>query len=374
MVTEISVEATSATDAAPLVAGRLALGARLKRGLSFSTVGGLYVLLAMIVVFSIWVPETFPKWDTVRQILNNNSVAAMAALTLVVPLAAGVFDISSPHIMTLSGIMCTYTIVNTDLPIWMAIVIAMLTALLMGIVNSVVIVALKIDSLIGTLATGFIIQAVVKWRTGSKIVTSAELSDGGFSRLARVQWLTFTTPVFFTIVMAAIIWYLLEHTATGRRIYATGFNQDAARLAGVKADRIKVGSLMLASFFAGAVGVILASSIGSGSPTAGGDKLLPAFAGVFLGATQLKRGRFNAWGTIIGVVLLATGNVGLSLANQPGWIQDMFTGFVLIAALAVTSLQVRRAGAGGWRSRFGRGKPATPVTASEAAGSAAATS
>jgi thioredoxin reductase (NADPH) len=65
---------------------------RARRGLSFRSIGGVYVLLAMIVLFSIWVPETFPKWDTVRQILNNNSVSAMAALTLVVPLAAGVFD------------------------------------------------------------------------------------------------------------------------------------------------------------------------------------------------------------------------------------------------------------------------------------------
>ena len=68
----------------------------------------------MIVVFSIWVPDTFPEADTVRQILNINAISAMAALTLVIPLSAGVFDISVPYTMTLSGVMCTYAIVNSD--------------------------------------------------------------------------------------------------------------------------------------------------------------------------------------------------------------------------------------------------------------------
>ena len=68
----------------------------------------------MIVVFSIWVPDTFPEWDTARQILNTNAISAMAALTLVIPLSAGVFDISVPYTMTLSGVLCTYAIVNSD--------------------------------------------------------------------------------------------------------------------------------------------------------------------------------------------------------------------------------------------------------------------
>ena len=84
----------------------------------------------------------------------------------------------------------------------------------------------------------------------------------------------------------------------------------------------------------GATGIVLASTLGSGSPTAGTPYLLPAFAAAFLGATQLKHGRFNAGGTIIAVLLLGTGVTGLALANAPQWAGDMFVGVVLIAALA----------------------------------------
>jgi ribose transport system permease protein len=321
---------------------------RVRRGLSFSSIGGIYVLLLAIVVFSIWVPDTFPQFATVRQVLNNNAVSAMAGLTLVVPLAAGVFDISVPYTMTLSGVMCTYAIVHSNAPLSVAIVIALLASLVVGVVNAIVVVTFKIDSLIGTLATGFLVQAVVKWRTGSRNVTDQRL-NGAFTNIARNQLgigkdYSLTLPVFYVVAIAFVLWYVLEHTATGRRIYATGFNRDASRLATVRTERLRFGCLVASAFLAGVTGIVLASSLGSGSPTGGNSYLLPAFAAVFLGATQLKNGRFNAWGTIIAVTLLGTGTTGLGLAKQEQWVQDTFTGVVLIAALAVTGLQVRRAG------------------------------
>jgi ribose transport system permease protein len=320
------------------------LGTRVAAALAPSTFSGLYVLVAMIVLFSIWVPDTFPAWDTARQILNNNSVRAMAALALVIPLSAGVFDISVANTMTLSGIMCTYTIVHTDIPIWGAFVIGMLCAVVVGVVNGIVVVVAKIDSLIGTLATGFLIQAMITWRTGSRNVTSDELSDA-FPQIARHQFLDLTLPVFYVLAIAIAMWLLLQHTATGRKMYASGFNAQAARLAGVPTDRLKFAALIASSTLAGFAGIVLAATLGSGSPTGGESYLLPAFAAVFLGATQLTPGRFNAFGTLVGIVMLGTGTTGLALARQQQWVQDTFTGVVLIVALALTSLQVRRAGA-----------------------------
>jgi ribose transport system permease protein len=331
--------------------------ARVRQAVSFQKVGALYVLLAMVIVFSVWVPDTFPHWDTARQILNNNAVGALAALALIIPLAAGVFDISVPYTMTLSGVMCTYTIAHTSLPLGVAILLTMLVALGVGLLNGIVVVIWKIDSLIGTLATGFLIQALVKWRTGSTIVTSGKLS-GTFSDLSHTKWLfDLTLPVFYAFVVALGLWYVLEHTATGRRIYATGFNREATRLASVRTERIRFGALVTSSLLAGFAGIVMASNLGSGSPNAGGEYLLPAFAAVFLGATQLKNGRFNAWGTIIGIILLGTGTTGLGLANVELWVQDTFRGCVLIASLAITGWQVRKAGAATKRSWLRRRSP-----------------
>jgi ribose transport system permease protein len=356
----VSSTAVAVADEAP----RASIGARLGTALSLQRISGIYVLLAMIVLFSIWVPDTFLSWDTARQILNNNAVGAMAAMALIIPLSAGVFDISVPYVMTLSGVWCAWVVVNTELPLWLAVAMAMAVAIGVGILNGIVVVVFKIDSLIGTLATGFLVQALVKWRTGSRVVTSDRLA-GGFSRIARKQIVDLTLPVFYTLAIATVIWYVLEHTATGRRIYATGFNRDATRLAGVRTARLQFGALVFSSTLAGFAGIVLASQLGSGLSTAGDSYLLGAFAAVFLGATQLKNGRFNAWGTIIGVVLLATGTTGLGLANQPQWVQDTFRGVVLIASLALTGLQVRKAGESSPMRSWLRRRPSAQVPISD---------
>ena len=345
-----------ASPAAPT--DRPPLRSRIAQMAAPSKIGGIYILIAMVILFSIWVPSTFPHWDTVRQIANNNAVVALAALALVIPLAAGAIDISVPYTMTLSGVLAAWAVVNSGFPVAVGVVIALSASLLIGVANGLIVVVAKIDPLIGTLASGFLIQAVVKWRTGSRQVAGPALS-GGFQDIARRQLgFGLTLPVFYVILIALGLWYVLEHTATGRRIYATGFNRQATRLASVRTDRLRFAGLMTSSFLAGIAGVVLASTLGSGSPTAANNYLLPAFAAVFLGATQLKNGRFNAWGTLIAVVLLGTGTTGLGLANVGQWVQDTFTGVVLIGALGLTGLQVRNAGGGSLRRRFLRTRTA----------------
>ena len=198
----------------------------------------------------------------------------MAALTFVIPLSAGVFDISIPTTMSLAGVMSTYAIVNSGQSVFVGILIALGACLLVGILNGIVVVVLQIESLIGTLATSFLIQAVIVWRTGSRNISGPQLA-GGFQDIAQTSWLfDLTLPVYYALVLAFVLWYVLEHTATGRRIYATGFNLDATRLASVRTERIRFGSLIAAAFLAGITGIVLASNIGSGSSTAGGE--LPA--------------------------------------------------------------------------------------------------
>src|SRR5215203_2101388 len=105
-----SAPTTHPTDADPMSqdAYTVATGDRLKAFLSPSNIGGVYVLLFLIVLFSIWVPDIFPQWDTAKQIMNTNAISALTALALVIPLSSGVFDLSVPYTMTLSGVLCTY--------------------------------------------------------------------------------------------------------------------------------------------------------------------------------------------------------------------------------------------------------------------------
>jgi ribose transport system permease protein len=242
--------------------------------------------------------------------------------------------------MTLTGVVVAHLIAEAGVPLVPAIVLALAVGFGVGVINAVVVVVMRIDSFIATLATGSLIAALITMLTNEVPITDAALS-GAFARIGQTSIGGVTLPVVYCAAVAVAIWYLLEHTATGRRLYATGFNPDAARLAGVRVDRLRFASLIISGGLAGATGIVLASMLGSGSPSAGTPYLLPAFAAAFLGATQLKHGRFNAVGTLIAVLLLGTGVTGLALANAPQWAGDMFVGVVLIAALALTGLQRR---------------------------------
>jgi ribose transport system permease protein len=313
---------------------------RLAHGLAFDRVGAVYVWLGIIVLFSLWVPETFPNLATAKQILNSNAITALGALAITIPLSARVFDLSFAGVMTLTGVAVAHLIANDGVPVVPAIALALAIGVGVGVINAIVVVVMRIDSFIGTLATGSLLAALITMVTNEVPITDAKLG-GAFAKIGQTSIDGVTLGVIYCVVVAVAIWYLLEHTATGRRLYATGFNPEAARLAGVRIDRLRFASLVASGGLAGATGIVLASTLGSGSPSAGTPYLLPAFAAAFLGATQLKHGRFNAGGTIIAVLLLGTGVTGLGLANAPQWAGDMFVGVVLIAALALTGLQRR---------------------------------
>lgn len=307
--------------------------------LAFDKVGAIYVWVAIIVVFSIWVPETFPNVTTAKQILNSNAITALAALSVTIPLAARVFDLSFALNMTLCGVAVAHFVVD-GVPLVLAVGLGVVIGLAVGLINATVVVVMKIDSFIATLATGSLIQALITLVTNDTPISDVKLA-GGFAKIGQTTTQGLILPVLYVAVVAVGIWYLLEHTATGRRLYAVGFNADAAKLAGVKVARLQFLALVTSGVLAGSSGIVLASILGSGSPTAGTPYLLPGFAAVFLGATQLKNGRFNAGGTLIAVLLLGTGTTGLGLANAPQWSGALFVGVVLIAALMVTGLQRR---------------------------------
>jgi ribose/xylose/arabinose/galactoside ABC-type transport system permease subunit len=311
-----------------------------RRALSFGNIGAVYVWLLIIVVFAIWVPDTFPTRTTFEQILNNNAVTGLIALSVVIPLAARVFDLSVAFTMTLSGVTVAHFVAQTSVGVLPAVAIALGAALTVGLLNGFVVVGLGVDSFIATLATGSLIKAFITMVTNDQSITGVGLLKPPFSSIAQTDIAGLTLPVLYLLVIAGAIWFVLEHTATGRRLYATGFNPDAARLQSVATDRLRFLSLITSALLAGVAGIVFTSAIGSGSPTAGDPYLLAAYAAAFLGATQIRGGRFNAWGTVIAVLLLGTGTTGLSLASTPQWSTSVFTGVVLIVALAVTSGRV----------------------------------
>ena len=123
------------------------------------------------------------------------------------------------------------------------------------------------------------------------------------------------------LIIAFVLWWLTAHTPAGRYLYAIGGNPEAARLSGVRIQRYTTLALVISATVAGAAGIMFASLNGP-SLNFGGTLLLPAFAAAFLGSTQLIPGRFNVWGTLLAIFVLATGVQGLQLVSGASWLND----------------------------------------------------
>jgi ribose transport system permease protein len=121
--------------------------------LAFDKIGAVYVWLLIIVVFAIWVPDTFPNTGTAKQILNTNAITGLAALSILIPLTARVFDLSFAFVMTLTGVVVA-KLVTGGTPLVPALAIGVLVGVGIGLINATVVVVMRIDSFIGTLATG----------------------------------------------------------------------------------------------------------------------------------------------------------------------------------------------------------------------------
>jgi ribose transport system permease protein len=138
-----------------------------------------------------------------------------------------------------------------------------------------------------------------------------------------------------------VLWYVLEQTPLGRHVYFTGEGREAARLAGVRVARIRVGGLVCSALAAWLAGVVLSGQTDGAVTTFGQPFLLPAFAAAFLGATTIRPGRYNAWGTLFSVLLLAVGTTGLQLAGAADWVTDVFNGAALVLAVTFANLAAR---------------------------------
>jgi ribose transport system permease protein len=225
----------------------------------------------------------------------------------------------------------------------LAIVLALVAGGLVGLGSGLLVVYARIDSFIATLGVSSLLVALVAWISGSQQILGL---PAGFQKIGNSQLWGLTIPVFVLVGVAGLVWYVLEQTPVGRRVYATGGNIEAARLAGVRVSLVTICALAAGGVLAAVAGILLAANLGTGDPTLGPSYLLPAFSAAFLGSTQFRGGRFNVWGTILAVVVLATGVKGLQLGGAPIWIPVVFNGGALLLAVAMAKYEKTAARSG----------------------------
>jgi ribose transport system permease protein len=314
---------------------------RRRLNFGFDRFSGVYVWIALIIVFSLWIPSLFFQLDNAKAVLAFQAISAIVALGLIVPVAGGAFDLTIASTMTVSGCFTAWALLNHK-GVILAVGGALLIAVGIGLLNALVVVKFRVDSFIGTLGMSSILLSLAFMITGGGQLVLSEAGYSPFLDFARQTWFGVQASVYYAAAIAFIIWWALEYTPSGRYLYAVGGNPIASRLAGVRVGRITTFSFIASAVAAAFAGIVLLSTTATGTTDMGTPYLLPAFSAVFLGATQIRPGRVNVWGTLVAILLLATGVTGLQLAGAPTYVTQLFNGTALIVAMALAARTARR--------------------------------
>lgn len=317
------------------------VGARLRgRPLSYwlSAYALVIAFVLMIVVYSVLAPSTFPTWGNVRTIIGTQAVLLLLTLGLTIPLVTGDFDLSIGSLLGLSAVMCTWLTGTHGWPAAPAVVVCLLLGLAVGALNAFFIVRIGVGAFIATLASGTILTGIAVAISAGQVLSGVAPS---ITDVASKTFLGLPIPVYIALGFAIFLWYVYEHTPVGRYLFFLGAGRDTARLAGLRVDVLRWGAFMSSAFVASAAGILAAGSFGGTVPGFGDAYLLPAFAGAFLGATAIRPGRFNVWGTVIAVYFVITGVTGLQLLGASDWVEQVFNGAALLVAVSFGVLTSR---------------------------------
>jgi ribose transport system permease protein len=210
-----------------------------------------------------------------------------------------------------------------------------------GAVNALLVVRIGVDPFIATIGTSSVLLGLAEMLGNGE--TIGRSIPTGFTDLGREKIFSVPLPVVYVIVLALVLWYVLEQTPYGRRIYATGAGGEAARLSGVRTKRVLASVFLVSAGCAVLAGIVSAAQLGAAPPNTGASYLLPAYASAFLGSTMIRPGRFNVVGLVVAVLIIAVGINGLQLAGTPFWVVDIYQGTILILAVSLALLRRRKA-------------------------------
>ena len=299
--------------------------------------GMFIVFVIMFILLSLFVPFFFTVQNMIGLALSV-SMVGMVACTMLFCLASGDFDLSVEGIVVLAGVLCS-VIINLTGSIPLGIIAGLGGSALVGFLNGTIIAKLKINALITTLAMLYIVRGVSFIASNGSAVGIANES---FFALGNGHFLGIPNPIWITVALFVIFGVLLNGTSYGRNTLAIGGNKEAARLAGISVDRVKIIIFTVQGLVAGAAGIILASRMTSGQPNSSQGFALDVISACVLGGVSLTGGIGTIFGVIVGVLIMGTLQNAMNLMNIPTFYQYLAKGGILLLAVIFDQVKQRK--------------------------------
>ena len=292
--------------------------------------GIIYPFVILFIVLSIWKGSVFFGPTNLLAILDQQASTLIIAAAGTMVLVAGGIDLSVGATYALAQVVTTKLVLSMN-PV-PAILIGILVGLAVGLVNGTIATFFRINSLIATLAMSFVVSGIASLVTGGNLVIA--YSALGFANLARTQFLSVTTAAWTMIFVVIVLGIVLWRAVAGRYMYASGSNAEAARLAGVRVQQVKLLTFVISGGAAALGGIIDASRVLSAQASNGGTALtFTVLAGIVVGGTSILGGAGAIWRTVVGTLFIAVIGNGFVLAALNPLYEQITLGVILLIAV-----------------------------------------
>lgn len=296
------------------------------------------VFVVLVIAFTIANPR-FMNPNNLLTMLRQVSMYGIASVGMTFVILLGDIDLATGSIITFVNIVCAYLMVNLGMNMWLAIIITMVVAVVIGVLNGFMVSTIGIPALIATFATQTAFQ-------GLAYLISGGLPINGFTpdfKIIGQGYLGIVpVPVIIMIVCFAVGSFILNKTYFGRYFYAVGGNKEAAKLSGIRVGRIKYLVFAISGFFAGLAGIVMLSRTNSGMSNAGLGYEFDVITCVVLGGVSVTGGFGKISGVVAGTFIIGALQNGMVLMNINSYVQDIVMGVVLALAVGFDCIQKRK--------------------------------
>lgn len=313
------------------VTGVVALSAGVRSWREWLSRYWILVTLAILVVISSLLSDSFLSRPNVINILRQASINGLLSVGLTFAILCGGVDISTGALAQAAGML--YALAQ-GLPLSVAILIPLVFGAGIGTVNGFITNRLRIEPFLATLGMWVFLDGLSLWiGNGLQIIVRGPnpLKFFGQGYLGPIP-----VPVLLFLGFALISHLVLSHTVFGRILYAIGGNENASYLSGINVVRYRNAAYIISAVLAAVGGIVMVGRLGLADPTVGYGLPLDAVAATVVGGARLGGGRGHMWGTVAGVLLLAVLNNMFNLLNMSSYVQLMAKGIIIVAAVALS--------------------------------------
>lgn len=299
--------------------------------IKYKSVIGLIVFSLIIAIFN----DRFLTVGNILNVLRQTSINSVIAAGMTFIILTGGIDLSVGSTLALTGAIMA-SLLSAGVPLPIAILLTIALGAFIGFLNGLIIAKGKVQPFIATLAMMTIIRGATLIFTNGR-----PISTGDFPGADQFYWLGsgrlfgIPAPIYVTILIFVLAYYLLKHTSLGRYVYALGGNEEATKLSGINVDLIKYKVYAISGALAAVAGLIVTARLSSAQPQAGSGYELDAIAAVVLGGTSLAGGKGGVIGTIIGALIIGILNNALNLMDVTSYYQLLAKGIVILIAVLI---------------------------------------